>query len=141
MASQNAKLKILDDVQKLLGVDDDNVKQIPDIVRTLLQTATREPCLVAFAFDITTGQMKQVALSNVPRAPEAYTRVAQASMFVAQQFQNIAVEVAKHVGEQGGVAESKQPRENAERRDGPGAERHGVGQVAVEGDCPGPPDE
>ena len=140
MTTRTTKLKLLKEIQDLLRVKEEDLGRLPDIIRHLLNAASVS-CLVAFSFDPKTSEIRQVALSSVPRIPEAYSKVAQAATTLSQQFQNIAVEVAKHVGEQGRVARTERPREDDERGDGPGAERHGVGEVAVEGPCLGPPDE
>lgn len=135
--SRNNKLKVLGEVQKILGVDDANLEKLPQLVRSLVQAAATEPCLVAFSFDLRTGRLRQIAASRVPQVPEAYARIAQVTTGVAQQFQNIALEVAKHVGETQGVGGSQETYQNDESRTGPSPGGHEVGEVASARGSPG----
>jgi len=141
VVSKNERLKILGDIQDLLGIADTDLAKLPQMVRGLLQTAASPPCLVAFAFDPRTGQLRQVAVSRVPQVPEAYAGIAQAATHVAQQFQNIALEVAKHVGESDRMEQDGSSRLGDERGTGSGRDGHEVGQVVAEGHSNGPPDQ
>ena len=123
-------MRVLGEVQQVLGLEEKDVERIPQIVRLLAQMGT-ELSIVAFAFHPATRQVRQVAVSQVPPIPEAYQVLSQVTGFVAQQFQNLAVEVAKNVGQQQGVEGTEGARENAERGDGRGPEGPGVDKVPV----------
>ena len=124
-------MRVLGEVQQVLGLEEKDVERIPQIVRLLAQMGT-ELSIVAFAFHPATRQVRQVAVSQVPPIPEAYQVLSQVTGFVAQQFQNLAVEVAKkNVGQQSGVEGTEGARENAERGDGRGPEGPRVGKVPI----------
>ena len=106
-----SKLQLLTEVQKILNLSDENLEKLPLVIQAL----TQPPVVVTFAFDATTGQLRQVATSNLPMVPEAYQLVAQVATNVSQQFQNIALEVAKHVANKGNVGEDSSPHRSNER--------------------------
>ena len=119
MLNKAERLRVLTEVQQVLGLSDDRLAQLPQIVRELAQTAVMEPCLVAFVFQPNTGQLRQVAMSRVPQTPDAYATLSRVTAGLAQQFQNLALEVAKNVaGKQESVGETGGPCGDAERRDG-----------------------
>ena len=129
MTNKNAaKLKVLSEIQKIFNVGDKDIEKIPEAITRLAQAASVSPCLVAFVFDPMTGQLKQVATSQLPQTPEVYGLVARVITGLAQQFQNIAVEVAKNVArpKETRVGEDVPTSNNNKSRDGPSSEGHGV---------------
>ena len=131
------RLRVLGEVQALLGVKDEDIARIPEVVKTILQRVAVPPCLLAFAFDPTSGQLKQIALSEVPKDPDAYHAVAQVTTQVAQRFSNIAMEVAKRVGQESRVAEGSVPCGSDELGAGAGPDGPEVGQVPAGDGSPG----
>lgn len=137
MASRNEKLRILEQVQKILGIENDSLDMLPNIIQAMVRSLTQPPILVSFAYDATTGQFRQVATSRLPQVPEAYQAVSEAASKFAQTYNQLAVEVSKRVAldnEQGRVDEGVPKCNENERGVGSRSEGHGVGEVAAEGD-------
>jgi len=137
MTTKAEKLRVLDEVQQLLGMKDEDIARVPEAIKALLQQVAVEPCLVSFAFNPLTGKLQQLAMSTVPQVPEAYHAVAQVTTRVAQQFSNIAMEVAKRVGQEGRMAEGDGPRGGDELGAGVSPDGPEVGQVSVGDGGPG----
>ena len=111
--------QVVREIQALLGQQDGDVGELPQIIRELLEAVVRNPCIVAFAFDPASGQLRQVATSTVPQIPEAYSAIAQVTMRVSQQFQEVALEVAKNAhSTKTDVVEDSGPHRDDELRDG-----------------------
>lgn len=136
MSSRKSMLRILDEVMEVLQFDPDNMERLPELVATLAQHAV-PPCVVSFAFNPVNGKLLQVALSNVPATAKNYQALSQVTTELAQQFQNVALEVTKNaVAEEKRVGGGASGSQDDEPRVGPGPEGHGVGEVAPSG--PGP---
>ena len=121
--TEELRLEVLEEIQKLLGVEDVDIQDIPKIVQALIQSVRTPPCLVAFAFDPSTGQLRQVSLSAVPRTAEAYHAIAQVTTKVSQQFSDIAMEAAKNVGQAQGMGKPMSAHRGTEPGNGTSRER------------------
>jgi len=134
MSSRKSKLRILDEVLEVLQLDPDNMERLPALVATLAQRATTQPVVVCFAFDPIDGKLLQVALSSVPATAKNYQALSKVTTELAQQFQNVALEVAKNaVAEEKRVGGGTPGGQDDEPRVGPGPEGHGVGEMAPPG--------
>lgn len=114
MFTKAEKLRMLGEIQKLFGVADKDVDTLPERVETCIRETSVAPCLVTFAFNPVTLQLKQIAVSELPRDAKAYQIVAQVTARVAQQFTNIAMEVATDVGKQERVEGPMQQSEDGQ---------------------------
>ena len=94
------KVQVVDQIMEILGEEDHN--KLPNIIRMLIEHVQTPPCLVSFVFDVRTNQLKQVAISEVPKDPRAYQKVSQVTAQLAQQFSNVSVQLANAEKQQEG---------------------------------------
>lgn len=116
--NREEKLNVLGKVQRMFGVQDDQLGELPDYIAKTVQMASAAPVVVTFAFNPANGKIVQIALSAVPNKPEVYNVLSQVTTQVAQQFSNLALEAAKNVGEKDRVGEDTRPHRDDEHGTG-----------------------
>jgi hypothetical protein len=92
------KEQVINKLVEVLNIED--YHDLVGIVQSMLQVLSTPPTLVSFAFDMRTGQVQQVASSQIPNTPEAYQALSQVTASLAQRMGNTALEVAKRRDEQ-----------------------------------------
>ena len=92
------KEQVVDTIMETLGVEDHN--KLPEVIQMMMRQLQSPPCLVSFVFDVGTGMLRQVAVSDVPRTPAAYQKVSQVTAQLAQQFSNVSVQLASAENQQ-----------------------------------------
>jgi hypothetical protein len=72
------------------GVTEDKLEGVIDVLM-----AGNSPVIVSFAFNPANGQIEQVAVSQMDMAPNNYNALSKICARMADNFQNIAVELYK----------------------------------------------
>jgi predicted Zn-dependent protease with MMP-like domain len=72
------------------GVTEDKLEEVIDVL-----AAGNSPIIVSFAFNPSNGQIEQVALSQVEMLADNYNALSKICARMADNFQNIALQLAK----------------------------------------------
>lgn len=116
MAKRASKLKLFEEIQKGLGVSDEQIALIPDAVQKTFKMVQMAPMLVAFA--VSPSGATSISTSGHPQTSEAYLQLADMAVKVAEELRRRAVEVAKDVGDQEEVEPNSKTSGDDEQGDG-----------------------
>jgi len=89
------KAKLFDEMAKMLNVPEGDWGTLPEALDQFIKHHGAQPALLALAFDLFTGKVRQVALSGIPMTADAYQRLARIVTNLADQFNVVAVEIVK----------------------------------------------
>ncbi len=94
--NKSEKLKILQEIQENLDVSDENLNTLPAAIRQMVTRLVVPPGVVSIVFSPLDFTVQQVVNSDLPRDAGVLSKVAKAILFVAEQYNQLALEVAKN---------------------------------------------
>lgn len=116
--NRSEKLKILQEIQENLDVSDENLNTLPAAIRQMVTRLLVAPGVVSIVFSPLDFTVQQVVNSDLPRDAEVLSKVANALLFVAEQYNKLALEVAKNDSKEEGLEQNPIPPGDDEPRDG-----------------------
>lgn len=102
---------VIKELQKGLGLEDEDVTKLPRIVETLTRRAFTRPVIVSLAVDLEAQRIVSYALSSVVPSVQVYSILAKACLDLAGVLSGKASEL-KNVDKQERVAESPEQHRN-----------------------------
>lgn len=94
--NKSEKLKVLQEIQENLEVSEENLNTLPSAIRQMVTRLVVPPGVVSIVFSPLDFTVQQVVNSDLPRDAGVLSKVAKAILFVAEQYNQLALEVAKN---------------------------------------------
>ncbi len=116
--NKSDKLKVLQEIQENLEVSDDDLSTLPAAIRQMITRLMVAPGVISIVFSPLDFSVLQVVNSDLPRDAGVLSKVAKAILFVAEQYNQLALEVAKNDSKKEGLDQSPAPSGGDEPRDG-----------------------